>query len=810
MTRRRAAACGPRTCAALGVAVATLVAAVVVALGVRISPDIAALLPDREEGAALRLYARAFGGADPAVVLVRGDDPAAVERATLAAEGALRRAPSVRAVVTSLARPSPPDDPTLVFRLADARARERLAAILSPDGMRARLAETRALLLAPGGAAIAPYVARDPLRLGQALAESGDLLAGARARGDGALATEDGRARLVLVAPRGGALRGAEARAFTADAETALDGVRRASPGVRLELTGGHAIAAATETMLRADLARSSVLSIVLAAVAFLVTFRRGRALLALLPPLAVGTLWTAALAIFAPGGLSAIAVAFAAVVVGVGVDTGVHVYAALLDARRRGESPSEAARTARAETARPVLLAALAAAVAFGSLALSEVSALRQLGLLCAAGEVLTAVAILVLLPEIGARLERGAPPEDAPPRWTALVDRMTRGPRRSFVALAAVAVPALLLAVLSPARLGDAIVAVRPQGLAPIETQRELYRLFGGREGQWVVLVRDDDRERALERADRIAEALAASDAVEGFDALGRFVPSAATQRARLAERDALNLPARADALERLLGELGFDPSRFSATLEALRHPSHALFGPDDARARGLDLLVARHLATDGGSSVAALYVRPRPGAEARAERAILDADAHASITGYARLERALRAALAHDLPRVSVAAALLVVAVLAASLRRARDVALAALVVAVELAAVLGLAGALSLPIHVYDALVLPALLGITVDEGVFLLERARAVGIEDALRAEGRAIAATALTTSAGFAALLACRFAPLRQLGALGALGSAVGLVVAVVVIPAGLRVRARRSAPRVTDSERAA
>ena len=101
--------------------------------------------------------------------------------------------------------------------------------------------------------------------------------------------------------------------------------------------------------MLRRDLELSGALSAVLASLAFVLAFRRPRALVAVLPPLALGTLWTTGLAALFPAGLSALAMAFAAVVVGVGVDTGVHVYAALLDARRAGLAPARGrARRAR------------------------------------------------------------------------------------------------------------------------------------------------------------------------------------------------------------------------------------------------------------------------------------------------------------------------------------------------------------------------------------------------------------------------------------------------------------------------------
>jgi uncharacterized protein len=80
-------------------------------------------------------------------------------------------------------------------------------------------------------------------------------------------------------------------------------------------------------------------------------------------------------------------------------------------------------------------------------------------------------------------------------------------------------------------------------------------------------------------------------------------------------------------------------------------------------------------------------------------------------------------------------------------------------------------------------------------------MFLLHHARETTAKDVtrdtLRREGPSIAATALTTAAGFGALAFCDFDGLRDLGYVGALGSVVGLVVALVVVPAGLRLTRR-------------
>ena len=171
---------------------------------------------------------------------------------------------------------------------------------------------------------------------------------------------------------------------------------------------------------------------------------------------------------------------------------------------------------------------------------------------------------------------------------------------------------------------------------------------------------------------------------------------------------------------------------------------------------------------------------------------------------LTGYTRLDASLRAALSRDLPRIGIVAALLVVLALAASLRRARDVVLAALVVTVR-----DRGRADPHPRAPHPA---PRLRGAGAPGPARHHRRRgdvpppprpggdRRDAITETLRHEGPPVAATALTTAAGFAALGVCDFDGLRDLGWVGALGSTVGLVVALVVVPAGLRLTAGRRA----------
>jgi hypothetical protein len=766
----------------------------------RVSGDLSTLLPESGDAAALVRWTRAFGVREPAIVLLRGDRPADVEAAADRVAAVLRGAASIASVMDRAPAPDPPSDPTLAWAFAGPEARARLAEAVTAEGMRARLRDTRALLLAPAaGSEAEAWLARDPLRLFQIPWEArAELAAGVPAAAGAAFTADGGRARLVIAEPRGSAFVSSNAEAVVEDVERAKAAVAAAGiSGITIELTGGHAIAWATEQMMRRDLEVSGTLSLVLASLAFVATFRRVRALVAVLPPLVLGTLWTTGLAALLPSGLSAVAIGFAAVVVGVGVDTGVHVYAALLEARRAGLSPGDAARRARAVTWQPTLMAAAVAAVAFASLAFCGLKAVRELGLLCGAGELLTAIAILLVTPEIGSWLERAAPPPPSPARWVDVLVSLTGTRARAWIALLVCAAPIAVVAVWGWPRAGSALVALRPRALEPLAVQERVYALFGGQPGQWIVLSTDPDEDRARTRADAIAEALeplARARAIDGYDSLSTFLPSEETQRARLAVRDALDLPSRRSTLESALRESGFDLDACAGALDAFAHPSARAFAPPGALGTTLSWLTARHVAKDARGAIVATYVRPvrTPSDDARVRAAILAADPGAAITGFEAIDAALRAVLGRDLVLVGAVALLLVTLAMRLVLRSVRRAFVALATLACEVAAVGVAMNVLGIHWHVYDALVLPVLFGVTIDESMFLLHAARETTMRAALHAQGPLVTATALTTAAGFFALVFCRFDGLRDLGAVGAVGVVAGLVSALVVVPAAL------------------
>ena len=148
----------------LALLVATCLSLYLSTFKLRLSSDLTDLFPNRGDAGMLTRFLRGFGGGDLAVVLVRGDDPAEVDRAGAALAEALRTKGSVVRVLSS-APPPKGFDPTLAWAYAGPTARDALAEALTPEGMRARLDGTREMLLAPGSSEAAEWLAKDPLRL---------------------------------------------------------------------------------------------------------------------------------------------------------------------------------------------------------------------------------------------------------------------------------------------------------------------------------------------------------------------------------------------------------------------------------------------------------------------------------------------------------------------------------------------------------------------------------------------------------------------------------------------------------------------
>ncbi len=140
-------------------------------------------------------------------------------------------------------------------------------------------------------------------------------------------------------------------------------------------------------------------LSLLLVVVILLLQFRKPLRVLLTLVPLTAALLWTAGLLRLGGGPVQFIAAMAIPLIVGIGIDDGIHMVN-----RLRSLAPEEDLTPAVAAMGRSVILTSLTTVAGFGSLALADMPGLAGLGRIAVIGVLLCLTATLLLLPALAA----------------------------------------------------------------------------------------------------------------------------------------------------------------------------------------------------------------------------------------------------------------------------------------------------------------------------------------------------------------------------------------------------------------------
>src|SRR6185436_6490675 len=411
----------------LAISLALTLAAVVPALRFRIDTDLADLLPDGAPAADdYRLFLRTFGGFEKVFVIVRspgrrleGSGPLADagERLAEALRGR-RGVAEARAGITGedeafFLRRVAPRLPLLLPGDAHGSIRDELAPRLTPEAVHRRVAAMRQALRSPVGAAAAPFFTADPLGLSEGLLED----ASAALPVDpltGAFLARQGDAALVILTPSRAELDPAGGRAFLAELEKAYARVRRESDlPLDFQAVGGPIYAAQDEAILRQDLTRTATASAAGVAILLLLGFGGGFIPLVILASVAAGLVWTAAATALGLGRISVVGVGFAAALVGMGVEYGIHAGARYRQLRGEGQGAGGALAGTFRDPGPGIVSSALTTAAGLGALVLAHFRPLRELGQVLTLGTLVTLVttatlgaALLLVFPESPRRL--------------------------------------------------------------------------------------------------------------------------------------------------------------------------------------------------------------------------------------------------------------------------------------------------------------------------------------------------------------------------------------------------------------------
>jgi len=562
-----------------------------------------------------------------------------------------------------------------------------------------------------------------------------------------------------------------------AAADTIRAAFAAATPGgARLLLSGPGVFAAEAARAIRGDVEMISLLSALLIA-ALLLWRTRSPTMLALVAvPLAAGTLagYAAVVALF--GAVHGAAFGFGMTMLGVAVD-----YPILLLTQREGAEPLHATARRIWPTLR---LAALAAVIGMVAMLGAGFSGLQQLGVFAAVGLLVGVVVTRYALPRLAQPFGIAARPLPG-----VLIGALRALPRARVPALVLLAVAALGLLLTGGPTLERDIAALSPVPEAPRRLDAELRAALGAPDVGSFIVLPAADAEAALVASEGAARALApllADGRLASLDHPARYVPSAATQRARqagLPEASSLR-----DAMETARAGLPFRESAFAPFIEGVaRSRTLAPLAPADlAPGSALAARIAPLLAPDEAGWHALML--PAGLTDAVALRAALGQVPGALIIDLrAELSTLLgdaswRAGLA------AAAGAALVLAMLAIGLGGLRAGLHAALPIAGALLLTIATLALLGERLNLFHLAACLLLAGIALDYALFLQGLSARTPAPEAARTLA-AVLTCMLATLLTFGLLAFCATPVLRSIGLTVALGVVFAFLLAATLAP---------------------
>jgi predicted exporter len=650
---------------------------------------------------------------------------------------------------------------------------QRMAASLTPERVGERLETDYRRMLSPEGWLLKGVIRRDPLELRQlgldklrfvnpvskTRLQNGHFLS---ADGSSALIIADSP---VAITDSGGGARLLE------QFRQAADGVL--PKGVEASLVSGHAYTVANAEAIQRDLFVVLTASTLGLAALFLIFLRSWRALFVFLVPVSVVGLAAVAVSWCYPA-VSGVTLGFGAVLLGIAVDFGLHVYFVL----RQGDQDPE---TALGRVSRPVLFGALTTLAGFAVLFTSSLPGQRQLAVFAMTGITAALLLALIVLPHLVVSGWRPAPR----PLYRSLRVEPRRKPGLLLLCWLAILVGCAWKAGAVPVN-GE----LRSLSLIPAEllaSEQELQQTWGNLRSMAMVFAEGSSLQEALAANDMLFELLRRELPEAPVVSLAPLLPAATTQAANR-QRWQDFWQQREESTRRLLRDAGagygfaaaaFDP--FFAGLT--RQPEPVTVA--DLRELGLGDLIDALLLENGGTVRLVTLVPDTPEVAALVNgRAALPPGIH--LVSQARFGRQVGSAIRADFLRFITLAGGAVLIMVSLLLRRPGQILLALLPVATGLTVMLGTMGWLGLEFNLFNIVATILVIGLGVDYGIFMVCRGEP-GEDQATR---KAVLVAGLTTLAGFGALVFAQHPALHSIGATVLLGIGGAVPTALLVVPA--------------------
>ena len=697
-----------------------------------------------------------------------------------------------------------------------------LAEMLSHEAISRKMHENRLIMASPMGEFTKDLMQKDPLGLMPLFLNRffGNRQGVQVNMSDGYYLSQDGRKLIMLVKPTGAwqdmkfnERLLAMVKQVEAEVRGEFEAEGQSAARIQLRYSGHYAIAVDEAKLIRQDVSRNLLISLIAVSLLYFICYRRFAALLYSSVPLLVGQAMTFGLAFGVLGSLNAASAAFTALLMGLGTDFVIVMYARYVEERRAGRTLGEATELMVGETGLGVFTGAITSAGTFYAMCISDFRGLRDLGFLIGSGILLCAVAIVFLVPAMikwneGVR-KRKVESVSKLYVQSFLLERLIPFSARHRVPVIVTVVLLTLGSGYLALQLGfdDTVQVLRSNRSQAIQTQKEIAEEFGASLSFMMAISEGPTAEEAIELSQKVETRLQPfleDGVVSSYDSILGYLPPESQQREVLAVLAADEVgtfdPDRVrDSFLSAVDESGFRREAFDDFLARMAQfltPERPI-GVQDLEHRGLGHLVRRYVRQTDDEVRIVSYMTlsdprwkrdPPPGL---VEDLTLD-DAGIVITGTNVVGAELRRIFSIESKKALGLGLVVVLVLLLVDFRSLRltMIALAQLVCGVIM--MLGLMQLFGFRLNYVNAFVATMILGVGIDYSIHMVHRMSLSGgqVDAGLLETGKAVVIAALTNIAAFGTLALGNYPALRSFGVVATFGSATCLFTALTLVPA--------------------
>jgi uncharacterized protein len=575
---------------------------------------------------------------------------------------------------------------------------------------------------------------------------------------------------------------------------------------------GGYVIALEDNNLIRQDMTRNGPLSFLVIVALYAFCYRRFGAILYSSVPLLVGQFLTLAVAYLCLGHINSATTGFWAMLMGLGTDFTIVMYARYVEERQAGRTLEEALSLMMGNTAFGVFTGAITSAGTFYAMCTTEYKGLKDFGFLVGSGILLCLVAILFLLPAMIAWNEGRPRKKDVAQKLylhsfgiEKVMSWSTAHPMPVVVGSALITIVAGVMAW--NVQFSDNVQELRSRNNKGILIQEKISRRFGATFNPMMVVCQGANADEVLEKNHRVNEKLekfVANGTLLGYESILTYLPARRDQeRIIQALKGGATGPFNLQRIERTfesaLAESGFREGSYTnylKTLPATLKPSRPVTLADLQKA-GLEPFVSRYVKLEPGVVRTVTYLFP---ADVKSKRhappalvaAIHDPKNGVEITGVNLASMEMRRIFRRDAWRAVLLGLALVAVLLWLDFRSGWLTSLA--MIQLILGVVWMLAGmqALGIKMNFINAFVTTMILGVGIDYGIHIIHRISQEGLNnpEGLQETGKAVVMASLTNVAGFGTVGLSNYPGLQSMGLVCVIGSITCLITALTTLPA--------------------